>query len=88
MSNRDNGFYHLTPNGWVRQDRQPFPDDRVETWSYEMECPTEDAKDRVCLTRIWAHPQASTAERDALRRRYAQPMTATPERNVTLECQV
>ena len=85
---RDHGFYHLTPTGWVRQDLQPFPADRVETWVYEMECPAEDAKDRVCLTRTWINPGASGEQRDALRKRYAAPMTPTPDRNVTLECLV
>ena len=49
----EQGYFHLTPTGWVRQDQVPFPQDRCETWLYEMEWPQEDAKERVTLTRIW-----------------------------------
>jgi hypothetical protein len=82
----DEGYFHLTPHGWVRQDNQPFPDDRVETWRYEMDCPAEDAKDQVCLTRVWFAPGTVEKARDALRSSFGQPLMATPERNVTLEC--
>jgi hypothetical protein len=84
----DCGFFHLTPEGWSRRDREPFPADRVETWRYEMFCPAADAKERVCLTRIWSRPGARSEEREILRARFGTPLAATPERNVTLECQV
>ena len=84
----ESGFVHLTPTGWSRQDRKPFPTDRIETWHYEMVCPAVDAKERVCLTRVWSDPGASAEEVENLRARFGDPMTATPERNVTLECQV
>jgi hypothetical protein len=63
----DRGFFHLTPHGWVRQDYQPFPADRVETWSYEMECLTEDAKERACLTRIWISSSMTPQDHVAIR---------------------
>ena len=85
-SKSDSGFFHLTPNGWTRQDGEPFPADRIETWRYEMELPAEDAKERVCLTRVWSDPDASAEEVENLRGRFGDPMTATPERNITLEC--
>ncbi|HWC64129.1 MAG TPA: hypothetical protein VG501_10940 [Rhizomicrobium sp.] len=84
----DKGYYHLTPKGWVRQDNLPYPDDRVETWLYEMECPAEDAKDQVCLTRVWFNPAWGARARDGLRSQFGEPLMATPERNVTLECLV
>jgi hypothetical protein len=84
----DFGYFHLTPHGWVRQDAEPFPPDRLETWSYEMECPAEDAKERVCLTRIWVAPHASLEERDRVRASHHRPLAATPDRNITLECLV
>jgi hypothetical protein len=34
----EHGFFHLTPEGWIRKDYHPFPGDRLETWAYEMEC--------------------------------------------------
>ena len=84
----DKGYYHLTPKGWLRQDSLPYPDSRIETWLYEMECPAEDAKDQVCLTRVWFNPGWSARARDALRMQFGEPLMATPERNVTLECLV
>ncbi len=87
-ANRDRGYFHLTSGGWVRQDNLPYPPDRVETWLYEMECPAEDAKDQVCLTRVWFSPAMTERARGALRAHFGQPMMATPERNVTLECLV
>lgn len=81
----ENGYFHLTPGGWVRQDQAPFPQDRCETWLYEMEWPCEDAKEQVTLTKIWARP-GDTA--DGLRARFGDPVTPTPARNVKLECQV
>ena len=84
----DCGFFHLTPGGWVRQDHQPFPADRVETWSYEMECPAEDSKEQVCLTRIWKKSSLPQGDFDTLRARFGDPLLPTSERNVSLECHV
>jgi hypothetical protein len=84
----DKGYFHLTPRGWVRRDNLPYPDERVETWLYELECPAEDAKDRVYLTRIWFNPGVTPGTRDAIRAKFGEPMMATRERNVTLECLV
>jgi hypothetical protein len=85
---RDKGYFHLTSNGWVRQDNLPYPEGRLETWLYEMECPSDDAKDRVYLTRVWFSPSMTSRARDALRARFGEPLMATPDRNVTLECLV
>jgi hypothetical protein len=45
----DFGYFHLTTKGWIRKDSEPFPDDRVETWSYDMEWPTGADKEQVRL---------------------------------------
>ncbi|HJT41944.1 MAG TPA: hypothetical protein VJ750_00430 [Rhizomicrobium sp.] len=82
------GFFHLTPEGWVRKDRQPFPQNRVETWAYEMECLAEDAKERVCLTRTWILPEIHSEAYKSLHARFGEPISSTTERNVTLECEV
>ena len=57
----DGGYFHLTPKGWVRKDVAPFPQDRCETWAYEMEWPAEDAKEQVTLTKVWVAPTATAA---------------------------
>lgn len=80
------GYFHLTPEGWVRQDRAPFPQDRCETWRYEMEWPEEDAKEQVTLTKVWA--TSYSAANDALRARFGEAVVPTCCRNVRLECEV
>ncbi len=82
----ERGFFHLTPKGWVRQDDAPFPDDRCETWRYEMEWPHEDAKELVTLTKVWV-----SGDDDAigdLHSRFGDAVMPNPARNVTLECRV
>ena len=82
----DSGFFHLTPNGWLRQDHQPFPADRLETWSYNMECLADDAKEQVRLCRVWMSSKVTPQLRDAIHARFGDAQRPTPERNVTLEC--
>lgn len=84
----DEGFYHLTRNGWIRKDQSPFPRDRVETWSYAMECPADDAKERVCLKRTWKHRDLGFQESEALRAKFGTPVQLTPGRNIILESEI
>ncbi len=84
----ERGFYHLTAHGWQRQDVQPFPDDRLETWAYELARPTDDAKERVCLTRTWIRPGMSSDGMQAFHTLFGQPFLPSVDRNITLECQV
>lgn len=84
----DFGLFHLTPSGWQRQDCEPFPADRMETWRYRLFCQAVDAKERVSLTRIWTKTDTSRDGAEALHRRFGEPLAATPERNVMLECDV
>ena len=92
MADRDfprteSGYFHLTPQGWVRQDSRPFPENRCETWLYEMEWPHEDAKEQVTLTKVWAS-SASETSNDALRARFGDAVAPSPARSVKLECRV
>ncbi len=88
MESAEKGYLHLTPKGWVRHDNLPYPEDRVETWLYEKECPAEDAKERVCLTRVWINEGFSARAREKLRFAFGEPLAPSPDRNVTLECLV
>jgi hypothetical protein len=85
---QDSGLYHLTKSGWTRKDESPFPGDRVETWSYQAECPSEDAKERICLTRIWKDDHLASGDREALRGRVGMPIELQMGRNITFECEV
>jgi hypothetical protein len=85
---RDEGLYHLTKHGWVRKDHAPFPDDRLETWAYEMECLAQDAKERVCLRRTWKARHSDPQECQTLRGFFGTPVALTAERNIMLEADV
>ena len=85
---RDGGYFHLTPKGWVRKDIAPFPEDRRETWLYEMEWPAEDAKEQVILTKIWVSPDSSSPAIEKLRAQFGDPLAPSRKRNVKLECRV
>ena len=69
----DSGYFHLTPKGWVRKDIAPFPEDRCETWLYEMEWPAEDAKEQVILTKIWVSPNFLPRQLKSFGRNSATP---------------
>lgn len=84
----DDGFYHLTQHGWIRKDKPPFPEDRVETWSYSMECPAEDAKERVCLTCTWRESDTDPAQCEMLRAKFGTPVPLTSSRNIVLESEI
>jgi hypothetical protein len=83
----DTGFYHLTRSGWVRHDHRPFPPDRVETWSYRAECPADDAKEQVCLVRVWKDDRLPASMGEMLHRRFGFPVMPQPDRNITIECE-
>jgi hypothetical protein len=84
----EQGVIHLTPNGWVRRDRAPFPKDRLESWSFERERPAEDAKEQVCLTRTWICAGSAKDVRAALHNRFGAPFQPNRTRNVLMECDV
>lgn len=83
----DTGLYHLTRSGWIRKDRQPFPHDRIETWSYQAEYPAEDAKEQICLVRVWKDDGVAELG-ELLRHRFGMPVLPQTDRNITLECEV
>jgi len=82
------GFYHLTSSGWVRRDESPFPDDRVETWSYQAIYLSDHAKERIWLTRIWKDDHLASGVRKALRGRFGFPVEIQTDRHITLQCEV
>ena len=84
----ERGFYHLTQSGWMRRDDSPFPKDRVETWSYQAIHLSDDAKERIWLTRIWKDTHLSSDDRKALRGRFGIPIELQTDRNITLQCEV
>jgi hypothetical protein len=84
----DRGYFHLTPRGWERKDSAPFPEDRLETWYYEMERSAEDSKEQVTLARSWTSPDVTPAKKSALLAAFGQAVEPTSFRNVTLKCYV
>lgn len=84
----ERGLFHLLPQGWCRKDQAPYPEDRLETWTYELEIPTEDAKERICLIRTWKKPDMSSETLNELHARFGEPVLPTVCRNVTFECEV
>ena len=84
--NSDSGHFHLTANGWIRTDNEPFPKDRVETWKYEMECPALDAKEQVRLTRIWISPDITETQSAALHEHNGEAVPPAHDRHITLDC--
>src|SRR5689334_10559396 len=78
----DRGYFHLTPRGWERKDYIPFPQDRRETWFYEMNCEAVDAKEQVTLGRIWTHPECDPKILEHLHALFGEPVPPTSRRNV------
>jgi hypothetical protein len=85
---RESGYFHLTPAGWTRKDAGHPPPDRLETWKYELERPSRDAKDEVRLTKIWMSEDLTAARSAALHTQYGEAVEPTHERNVILDCHV
>lgn len=81
----DEGYFHLTKDGWVRRDFEPFPADRIETWHYETKTPSPAHKELVHLTRVWVAQQPET-EIVSLRHRYGDAVEAAPNRHIVLDC--
>lgn len=82
----DFGYFHLTDEGWVRKDAQPFPAGRLETWQYEEERPANDAKDQIRLTRIWHDPSASQSQLESLHAYFGEAICPDTDRHITLNC--
>jgi hypothetical protein len=88
ISENENGYFHLTPNGWLRKDSEPFPPYRLETWKYQLERPAQDAKDEVTLTRVWISEDVTDAQSVVLHVRHGEAVQAMLTRNVVLDCHV
>ena len=66
--NRATWTYHLTPDGWIRDD--VAPPDRVETWKMLMRRRALFSTQYRTWWCVWGSPTVSRAERDALRAKY------------------
>ena len=86
MIGYDMGYFHLTPEGWERKDSEPFPSNRVETWRYKSETPSDAAKEQVRLERLWSSSAASTAQRANLRAKFGVPIEIVHDRHITIDC--
>jgi hypothetical protein len=69
----DDGFFHLTLEGWVRKDDEPFSEGRVETWRYSMLQSSGWSEVRRRLHCRWVDPNRSRVDRDAIRKRFGWP---------------
>jgi hypothetical protein len=88
ISEYEDGYFHLTPSGWLRKDSEPFPPYRLETWKYQLERPAQDAKDEVTLTRVWISKDVTDAQSVVLHVRHGEAVQAMLNRNVVLDCHV
>jgi hypothetical protein len=69
----DERCFHLTPQGWVREDNEPYPADRIETWHYSMSQASGWSRERRSLSCEWATPTLTRAERDKIRKKFGWP---------------
>lgn len=86
MIGHDMGYFHLTPEGWKRKDCEPFPANRVETWQYDSETPSNAAKEQVHLIRLWSSPNMPTSQRARLRAKFGVPIEIVHDRHITIDC--
>lgn len=86
MATFDAGYFHLTQHGWKREDVEPFPQDRLETWQYESETPSEAAKEQIHLVRLWSSDSLSAAQRAQLRSKFGYPVSLSQGRHITIDC--
>lgn len=84
----DEGYYHLGPQGWSRKDQRPFPENRVETWRYEMEQPSALAKEQIHLTRVWIAKNASELTRNTLHFLFGEAVAPKTGRSILVQCRV
>jgi hypothetical protein len=81
----DQGYFHLTRVGWVREDDEPFPKDRVvETWRYSMHQASGWSREHKSLGCEWADPMVSRSDRDALRQKFGWPYGMTGSRDASI----
>jgi hypothetical protein len=81
---RDEDLFHLTPTGWARKSDEPFPSDRVETWSYDMYQASGFSKEIVTFKRVWINEEVDQAQRDEMRKKFGFPYKSTRSREVSI----
>ena len=70
----DAGFYHLRPGGWVRQDNEPFPNDRIETWRFTMHQSWVTQPEYYDFKCLWADDRVSETKRNEIRDAIGMPI--------------
>ena len=70
---RDEGFFHLTATGWRRQDIEPYPEGRIETWLFKSSQTSGWSSEQVSMVAVWAAKNIPRADRDALRDKFPMP---------------
>lgn len=80
----DRGYWHLSLEGWKRADEEPFPSDRIETWSYSSSQASPWSRDYRSLKCVWADEAQSREERDKLRKRHGLPYGLVKSRDVKI----
>ncbi|HTT84201.1 MAG TPA: hypothetical protein VMF67_12020 [Rhizomicrobium sp.] len=84
----EEGYFHLGPNGWSREDRKPFPTDRLETWRYEMDQPSPAAKQQIHLTRVWIQRNAPESQRRTLHARFGEAVAPEMDKSILVQCRI
>ena len=72
----DAGFYHLLPRGWVRQDKEPFPNDRIETWRFTMHQSWVTQPEYYDFRCVWADDKVSEKTRSEFRAKIGMPIAS------------
>jgi hypothetical protein len=80
----DEGYFHLTSNGWVRKDEEPFPPDRIETWEYSSSQASGWSREYQSVHCVWANADVSRSDRDALRKKFGNAAHLTASRDNTI----
>ena len=84
----DEGYFHLGPRGWSRNDGQPFPLDRMETWHYEMDQPSTAAKQQIHLTRVWIREDVPEVDRRILHTRFGEAVIPEADKSIRVQCRI
>jgi hypothetical protein len=80
----DAGYFHLTEKGWVREDDEPFPAYRIETWRYSMHQASGWSREQRSLSCEWVAPNLDRAERDKIREKFGWPHGMSQSRDTSI----
>jgi hypothetical protein len=80
----DEGHFHLMREGWVREDNEPYPTGRIETWRYSMHQASGWSREYRSLICEWVTSTLAQSERDSIRNKFGWPYGMTRSRDVTI----